>query len=257
MDWMKNKVIIVTGGASGIGKAIVKESLTKGAIVVIADLNEDKGNAVVKNFSKEFTEIHFVKTDVTDVTSIENLVDKAKSLGPIHYLVNSAGVQTYGTVVSTSQKTWDFTMDVNLKSIYTLSKYVIPEMKKNPSNSGAIVNISSVQGIRSQKNVAAYATSKAAVIALTRTMGLDYASERIQVNCICPGSIDTPMLRFGAEAYGDPDEVIKEWGENHPIGRIGKPSEIAKVAMFLLSPDASFIVGQAIIADGGLGSEIL
>ena len=88
-------------------------------------------------------------------------------------------------------------------------------------------------------------------------MGLDYASERIQVNCICPGSIDTPMLRFGAEAYGDPDEVIKEWGENHPIGRIGKPSEIAKVAMFLLSPDASFIVGQAIIADGGLGSEIL
>ena len=87
MDWMKNKVIIVTGGASGIGKAIVKESLTKGAIVVIADLNEDKGNAVVKNFSKEFTEIHFVKTDVTDVTSIENLVDKAKSLGPIHYLL--------------------------------------------------------------------------------------------------------------------------------------------------------------------------
>ena len=146
-------------------------------------------------------------------------------------------------------------MDVNLKSMFILSKLILPVIKSN--GGGSIVNISSIQGERCQKNVLAYATSKGAVIAMTRAMGIDHAKEGVSVNCICPGSVDTPMLRYGAEQHGDTELVLDEWAGHHPIGRIGTPEEIAKTTMFLWSPDSNFIVGQAIIADGGLGSVIL
>ncbi|MEM9329572.1 MAG: SDR family oxidoreductase, partial [Bacteroidota bacterium] len=186
---------------------------------------------------------------------VKALVEKASELAPLCYLANSAGLQTYGTVESTTEELWDRTMNINLKSMYLTAHHAIPHLRKN--GGGAVVNISSIQGIRSQKNVSAYATSKAGAIALTRCMGLDYAEENIRVNCICPGSVDTPLLRFGAQEHGPVEEVLQSWGQQHPIGRIGTPEEIAKLAIFLMSPDASFIVGQSIVADGGLGSIIL
>jgi NAD(P)-dependent dehydrogenase (short-subunit alcohol dehydrogenase family) len=146
-------------------------------------------------------------------------------------------------------------MNVNLKSIFLVSQRVLPQIRNN--GGGGIVNISSLQGLRCQKNIMAYATSKGGVIALSRSMGLDYAAEGISVNCICPGSVDTPMLRYGAGQHGDEDEIIKEWGSHHPIGRIGTPTEIAKTTMFLWSPDSNFMVGQPVVVDGGLGSIIL
>jgi len=254
-NWIKGKVLIVSGGASGIGQAISREAAQAGAKVVIADVNEEAGIATEQAINAQGGTARFIPTDVTDKQAIGKLVQQATDWGAVQFLVNSAGLQTYGTVETTTEDVWDKTMNVNLKSMYLMAQAVIPAIRKN--GGGAVVNISSIQGIRSQKNVSAYATSKAGVIALTRCMGLDYASEGIRVNCICPGSVDTPLLRFGAAQHGEVEEVLRNWGEQHPIGRIGTAKEIAQTALFLMSPAASFIVGQAIIADGGLGSVIL
>lgn len=254
-SWIVNKVAIVTGGASGIGQAIAMEAARAGAITVIADIDEGHGLQTVTAIKKEGGEAHFIQTDVTNQDSVVNLRVKANQLGPIHYLANSAGLQTYGTVDTTSEEAWDKTMDVNLKSMFLVSKQIIPKIRSN--GGGGIIHISSIQGLRCQKNVLAYATAKGAVIAMTRSMGLDYAAEGISVNCICPGSVDTPLLRYGASQHGSEEEVLQAWGQQHPIGRIGTPKEIAQTALFLWSPNSNFIVGQAIVADGGLGSIIL
>ena len=253
--WIKNKVAIVAGGASGIGQAIAMEAADSGAIVIIADIDEKNGKSTVNAIRTKNKNATFIRTDVTKLISVAEMVQQAKNIGPIKYLACSAGIQTYGTVETTTLDDWDKCMDVNLKSMFLLSKLIVPEMKAN--GGGAIVNISSIQGERCQKNVLAYATSKGAVIAMTRAMGIDHAKENISVNCICPGSVDTPMLRYGAEQHGETNQVLDEWAGHHPIGRIGSPEEIAKTTMFLWSPDSNFIVGQAIKADGGLGSVIL
>lgn len=253
--WISEKVSIITGGASGIGQAIAFEAAGKGAIVAIADINEELGTKTVNDIENKGGKARFIKTDVTNSSQITNMVQKAAELGPIKYLANSAGLQTYGTIETTTEKTWDLTMEVNLKSIFRVSQQVLPKIREN--GGGGIVNISSIQGLRCQKNVVAYATSKGAVVAMTRSMGLDYAAEGIYVNCICPGSVNTPLLQYGAAQHGDVDEVLKEWGRHHPIGRIGTPEEIAKTTLFLWSPDSNFIIGQSIVADGGLGSIIL
>ncbi len=156
---------------------------------------------------------------------------------------------------TTDESLWDRTLDVNLKGMFLTAKFAIPEIKKQ--GGGAVVNISSVQGLVCQRNVAAYATSKGGAIALTRAMAMDYARDNIRVNCICPGSIDTPLLRYGAGQHGPLEEVLKEWGKMHPIGRIGKAEEIAKTVLFLWSDDAGFLLAQPIVVDGGLISGIL
>lgn len=253
--WIKDKVLIVGGGASGIGKAISEEAALRGAIVVMADIDEEAGNSAALHINEKGGKAVYIPADVTQAAAIQSLTETAANLGPIQFLANSAGIQTYGTVETTSEKLWDQTLAINVKSMFMMAKQIIPEIRKN--GGGAIVNISSIQGIRSQKNVTAYATSKAAAIALTRCMGLDYAKEGIRVNGICPGSIDTPLLRYGASQHGEEEAVLKEWGSQHPIGRIGTAGEIAQTALFLMSPAASFIIGQCIVADGGLGSIIL
>jgi len=156
--------------------------------------------------------------------------------------------------VDTEEDLWDKTLNVNVKGMYLLAKYCVPQMRKR--GGGSIVNISSVQAFVCQTNVAAYATSKGAAVSLSRAMALDHAPEGIRVNCVCPGSIDTPMLQWGAAQHGDPKEVIKEWGSKHPIGRVGTSTEVAKTVMFLWSEDAGFMTAQPVIIDGGLISAV-
>jgi len=253
--WIKDKVVIVAGGASGIGQGIALEAASLQGKIVIADIDQDAGEQTIELIKANAGEGIFIKTDVTDTQSIDAMVFAAKELGPIKYLACSAGLQSYGDVETTTEEAWDKCMDVNLKSMFLLSKQILPEIKGN--GGGGIVNISSIQGLRCQKNVLAYATSKGAVIAMTRAMALDYAAQGIYINCICPGSVDTPMLRYGASKHGQVNKVLDEWASHHPIGRIGTAQEIAKTTMFLWSPDSNFIIGQPIVADGGLGSVIL
>lgn len=252
----KDRTVVVAGGGSGIGQATAMAAAAEGAGILIADINEETARTTQEKIRAAGGRCHIVIGDATQSEMAQRIAREAiAQFGRIDFLCNSAGLQTYGTVETTDEETWDLTMNVNLKTIYLVSKYCIPEIRKQ--GGGAVVNISSVQGLRCQENVSAYAASKGAVISMTRSMALDYARENIRVNCICPGSIDTPLLRYGAAQHGELEEVLKQWGGQHPIGRIGTAEEIAQVVLFLFSDAAGFIVGQPIVADGGLMSRIL
>ncbi len=248
-----NKVAVVTGAATGIGAATALAFGAEGAVVALADVNEAALNDRRREIEAAGGRAIAVVADVSADADARRIATEAvAAFGGVDYLVASAGIQTYGTAVDTDEDTWDRTLAINAKGVYLAAKYCIPEMVKR--GGGAIVNVASVQGLFSQPNVAAYAASKGAVIAMTRTMAIDHANDKIRANSLCPGSVDTPMLRHSAGLFNaaDPAGALRDWGELHVLGRIAQPEEMAQVALFLVSDAASFITGAAIVADGGL-----
>jgi NAD(P)-dependent dehydrogenase (short-subunit alcohol dehydrogenase family) len=195
-----------------------------------------------------------IVADVSIGSEVRDAVARTvATFGGIDILVNSQGIQRYGTVEETSEEMWDEVLNINLKSMFLTAKYVIPEMRKR--GGGAIVNVGSVQGLATQTRVAAYSTSKAANIGLTRTIAVDYAGEWIRANVVLPASIDTPLLRHAADLFrGDraEDALIEDWGRMHPLGRVGTAEEVAEVVAFLAGPRSSFITGAEIKVDGGM-----
>ena len=253
------KVAIVTGSKRGIGKAIAVGFAEAGADVVVSSRVPKDDEFDLETVAEEIRRLGrrslAVQADVTKKADVDNLVKRAvDEFGTIDILVNNAAVRFRKPLFEYSEEEWHSVIDTDLKGYFLCSQAAGKVMVARKS--GSIVNISSVQGFVCQKNVAAYAASKGGAIALTRAMALDHASDNIRVNCICPGSIDTPMLQYGAGKHGKAEEVIKEWGDNHPIGRVGKPEEVAKTVMFLWSEDSGFITAQPIIVDGGLISGI-
>jgi NAD(P)-dependent dehydrogenase (short-subunit alcohol dehydrogenase family) len=177
--------------------------------------------------------------------------------GGVDVLACCAGIQRYGTVVDTPEEVWDDVLDINLKGIFLAAKFAVPEMQKR--GGGAIVAISSVQAYASQAGVAAYTASKGAINALVRAMALDHAPDNITVNAVCPASIDTPMLRWAADLWkgdGTAEATLDAWGRGHPLGRVGKPAEVADLVAFLASDKARFITGADIKIDGGVLSKL-
>jgi len=251
------KVAVVTGGSTGMGRATV-ERLARGGASVVFCSNDAPS---VEQASRELRGLGAVDGRVADVSragDMEALMRGAvERFGAIDLLACCAGIQTYGTAEDTEEAVWDRTLAVNLKGCYLASRYAIPEMRKR--GGGAIVHVSSVQGLACQTQAAAYATSKGAVIALTRSMALDFAKDRIRVNAVCPGAVDTPMLRASAAKFAGGravDDVLREWGESHPLGkgygRVCTAAEVAEVIVFLLSDRASFMTGAEIKVEGGL-----
>ena len=252
------KVAIVTGGASGIGRAAALAFAREGASVAIADIDRARGEDALRETIARGGQAIFVEADVSEDAGAARIVDQAvASFGGVDILHNNAAVVVYGTVPETSEQEWDRVLGINLKGAYLCSKRAVPEMVKR--GGGAIVNTASVQAFASQRLVAAYAASKAGVVSLTRTMALDHASQGIRVNCVCPGSIDTPMVRHAAETFSmdDPEAAIRDWGEAHPVGRIGEPAEVAAAVLFLASADASFVTGATLTVDGGLLAQLM
>ena len=178
---------------------------------------------------------------------------RSSDIGGVDILFNNVGIQppaSYVNVEDTPETLWDRIIGVNLKSCFLMSKYAIPEMRKR--GGGVIINTASVQGLQSQPLVPPYAASKGGILSLTRQMSLDYAKDNIRVLAVCPGSIDTPMLRAAAGVVGgDPDEVVGQWGAAHPIGRVGTGQDIANAVLFLASDKASFMTGENVNVDGG------
>ena len=258
-DEFAGKVAVVTGGSTGMGRATVERFVRGGADVFycthdaaslataeaeLSGLGPGRAVGRLGNVAKS--------ADMADL-----MREAAQAAGGIDMLANCAGVQRYGTVIDTDETVWDQVMAVNLKGCFLASKYAAPEMIKR--GGGAIIHLSSVQGLACQTNVAAYVASKGGVNALTRSMALDLAPHRIRVNAVCPGSVDTPMLRASADMFkGDKtvDETVLEWGLSHPLGRgrgrVCTADEVAEVIVFLLSDRAAFMTGDQILVDGGL-----
>jgi len=247
-----NKVAIVTGGAQGIGKGIVDILSSEGAKVCIADISEEFGEKAVKEIKDSGGDALFIKANFEKSNNPKVVVEKCfEKFGRLDILVNNVGIQpptSYRNIEETPEEVWDAIINVNLKSYFLMSKYSIPHMRK--IGSGSIVNISSVQGLQSQKLVPPYAASKGGVLSLTRQISLDYISENIRVNAVCPGAFDTPMVRKSIS--GDIKESLDSLGKLIPIGRVGQIHEIGQVTSFLCSDKASYISGEYINVDGGV-----
>ena len=246
MDYA-NKHVIVTGAVKGIGKATATLFFEKGAKVVLLDVvNDDSG---IKN-----ERWLYIQCNVADEAQVQQAVKQAtEKFGVIHYLINNAGIQVYGTVTETSLSAWNELININLTSMFLCAKYALPYMQQNQY--GVIINVASVQAFISQDKVAAYTTAKSAVIGLTRSIAIDYAPH-IRCIAVCPGTIDTPMLRKAAASSANAAAVIQECEDMHLLKRIGKPEEVAALIVFLCGDDAAFITGQAIRIDGGLGIKV-
>jgi len=253
-----NKVAIVTGGAKGIGFGSAQRLLEDSATVVIFDVDEKAIANAVEQFASYGDRFSGVKVDISSDTEVRKAVtDVGNKHGHINYLVNSAGIQTYGIAEDTSEELWDRTFGVNVKAMYLTTKYAVPFMRK--VGGGSIVNISSVQALSNQKNVLAYAASKGAVNALTRAIAVDYAAEQIRCNAVLPGCVDTPMIRATAESFAgerSAEEFLHEWGLTHPIGRMATIHEIGQLVGFLCSDKSSFITGASYVIDGGMTSQL-
>ena len=251
-----SKVAIVSGGAHGIGEAAVRAFAHAGYRVALADVDRGAGTQLSESGGAPAGRILFIPADVSRSEDASNVVQQTVAVfGGVDVVFNNAGIQppeSYRTVETLDEATWDRVMDVNVKSAFLLSKYAVPEMRRR--GGGVIINNASAQGLQSQKLVPAYAASKGAVLALTRNMALDFAEENIRVVAICPGSVDTPMLRATAAMASpeDPEHALAAWGQKHPLGRIARPEEVADVVLFLASDKASFMTGEYVCVDGGL-----
>jgi len=249
---LAGKIAVVTGGATGIGFGSAEALVAAGAKVVLFGIEETPLQQAVERLGSD--NALPVRGDVRDAEAVRGVVEQAaRHWGGLDIVVNSAAIQPYGSVETMSEADWDATLAINLKGAYLTGHFAIPEMRRR--GGGAIVNIASVQGIACQTNVAAYVASKGGLLALTRAMALDHAADNIRVNAVCPGSIDTPMLRFAASenlAGRTEDEVIAGWGRAHPIGRVGLPAEVGAMVAFLTGPRASFCTGGEYKVDGGL-----
>ncbi len=241
---------LVTGGASGIGLATAQLLHQRGTAVAIVDSNADAGRAALDSLDDTSRAIFF-HADLAKESEADRVVaETARNFGSLNAVVNSAGIQRYGNAEQTSLALWREVMDVNLTAAFLVSRAAIPHLRS--SGGGSIVNVGSVQSHVSQRGATAYVTSKHALLGLTRSMAVDYAAERIRVNCVCPGTVDTPMFRWTMSRDAAPESILLACEAMHPVGRIAQPAEVAEVIGFLLTDAASFVTGTAIDVDGGV-----
>jgi NAD(P)-dependent dehydrogenase (short-subunit alcohol dehydrogenase family) len=247
---LQAKTALITGGASGIGRATAVLFAREGATIAIADLNKTGGNSLVEEIRSSGGRALFTPVDVSRAADCHRMVEHTvHEFGTIHILFNNAGIIRRATVTELSEADWDGVMDVNVKSMFLMSREVIPGMAK--AGGGSIINMASGWGLSGGPKAAVYCASKGAVVLLTKAMAVDHGPQNIRVNCICPGDTDTAMLRSEAQQLSEREEHFLAESSRRPLGRLGKPDEIAQAALYLASDAASFVTGAALVVDGG------
>ncbi|HEY4009956.1 MAG TPA: SDR family NAD(P)-dependent oxidoreductase [Acidobacteriaceae bacterium] len=253
---LQNRVVLVTGAAMGIGKAIALLCAREGARIVAADLDERKGNDTQQEIREAGGECFFQRTDVSSEADVQAIVmSGAREFGSIDVLMNVAGIAHEAPAHKLELKDWRRILDVNLTGTFLCAKHVLPGMLE--LGRGAIVNISSVQALFGFPGYPHYAASKGGIVSMTRQMAREYASAGIRVNCIAPGTVDTPMNEGVLSRVPDPKALRAAWDAMHPLGRIGQPIDVAQGALFLASDESSWITGQCLSIDGGVSCAVL
>jgi len=250
MDTLKDKVALITGAASGIGRATAILFAQEGAAVAVVDINEVQGESTVREIKAAGEKAIFIPCDVTRSDDCQQAVAKTvAAFGGLDILFNNAGIIRRTNILTTTETEWDHVMDVNVKSIFLMSKYAIPHMERR--GGGAIINTSSGWGLKGGGNAISYCASKGAVTNMTRAMAIDHGPQNIRVNAVCPGDTDTPMLRNEAAQLGQPEEEFMDDAASRPLGRYAQPDEIATTVLFLASEASKYVTGTALVVDGG------
>jgi NAD(P)-dependent dehydrogenase (short-subunit alcohol dehydrogenase family) len=248
------KVAVITGAATGIGKASALLFAQEGASVVLIDIDRDHGEEVAEQIRTSEGRASFIRADVSRTEDVRTLVSSVVDLeGKIDVLFNNAAINYFGKITDTAEDDWDRVMNVNVRGVFLGCKYVIPVMQK--SGGGSIINTASAAAIVGLKNLAAYTASKGAVLQLTKNLALDYAADGIRVNALCPGVTATEMTLKLIDESPDPSAARRRFDTARPIGRMGEPLEIAKAALFLASDDSSYMTGAHLLVDGGYCAE--
>lgn len=248
---LSGKIAVVTGAASGIGKATAELLAEQGAQVMLLDINEELGRATEAEFNGRGLKTVFWKCNViSESDCLQTAAVIEERFGRIDILFNNAGVIRRKTVVELEESEWDLVLDVSLKGVFLLSKHVIPVMARN--GGGSIINTGSGWGIKGGDKAAAYCAAKAGVVNLTRAMAIDHGPDNIRVNCVCPGDTDTPLLREEArQLQKDESAFLKSSASGRPLERLGTPRDIANTVLFLASDMSAWVTGSAIVVDGG------
>jgi NAD(P)-dependent dehydrogenase (short-subunit alcohol dehydrogenase family) len=246
---LKDKTALITGGSDGMGFATAELFLSEGANVAITGRSSERGKKALASL-KRLGPVIFVQGDVSKASDAKRMVERTiRRFGRIDILFNNAGVYLEKLAEDTTEEEWDRVVDVNLKGTFLVSKYAIPHMRRQ--RSGVIINNSSDAGLIGNRSCPAYCASKGGVTIMTKALALDHAKEGIRVNCVNPGVIDTSMLEREASASLNRKAYIQDAVEMHPIGRLGRPQEVARAVLFLASDEARFVTGTALSIDGG------
>ena len=248
---LKDKVAIITGAAAGIGRASALLFALEGAKVVTVDLDESGILSLAEEIAAGGGETVAVQADASRAEDVQRVVQAAlQRFARVDILFNNVGIVPRGKIHTIPEAEWDRTMTINVKSMYLCCREVIPIFLRQ--GGGVILNTSSATALRSVADRVAYSTSKGAVLALTRSMALDYVRDNIRVNCLCPGTVDTPSFRQRMAAFDDPEEALRQFVARQPMGRLGTADEVAQAALYLVSEEAKFVTGVAFPIDGGM-----
>jgi NAD(P)-dependent dehydrogenase (short-subunit alcohol dehydrogenase family) len=247
---LQDKVAIITGAATGIGRATALLFAKEGASVVVADINEDDAQRTVADIEDKGGSARFVQTDVSEAEDVQALMERsAEEMGGIDVIVNNAGAQRSGAVTEFEESEWDLLMRVNPRSCFLGAKYGVPYLRER--GGGSIVNVSSLAGLKGGPGMTAYSASKGAIIAFTRALAEELAPDNIRANSVCPGWIDTPFNEPAIEFMGGRAQQEEMVQQTVPLKRQGRPEEIAPGILYLASDASSYVTGQELVIDGG------
>src|SRR5437660_8018212 len=247
---LKGRVAMVTGAASGIGRGIALRLAEMGAFVAVLDIDDVKGRDTAAEIEAQGGAAVFLNCDVRYAAECRRAVETViQRSGKIDILCNCAGIAIRKDIVDLTEDEWDLALDVTLKGIYLLSREVVPHMIRN--GRGSIINIGSGWSLKGGPRAASYCAAKGGAVNLTRAMAIDHGKHNIRVNCVCPGDVDTPMLRSECVQLGENAEMFMREAANRPLARVGAPEDVANAVLFLASPMSSWITGAALVVDGG------